>query len=280
MQFVLFTDDLHDLSIEQVLNGAKKAGFDGLDLTLREGGHVLPQNAEMSLAAAKQAADAVGMTIPMAATNIWSTKSPHAEAVFASAAHYGIRFLKLGYWQYEPLGKIHTQIDEAHKHLEGLIDLGKKYNVLPCVHIHSGRVLSNNGLSLFLLLKPFKPGEVGAYIDPMHMAVEGGLSGWEMGLDLVAPWIALVGMKNFRWVEQDRNPRGQMRFSWQFVPLADGQAPLPVFMDYLKQLKYDGPVSLHSEYRGNSSFRKHTTDELLDQSAKDLTYLKSLIQES
>ena len=48
-------------------------------------------------------------------------------------------------------------------------------------------------------------------------------------------------------------------------------------MAILQPLKYDGIVSLHSEYKGETSFRRMTTPELLAQSAADLRYLKSLI---
>ena len=129
---------------------------------------------------------------------------------------------------------------------------------------------------LYLLLKDFPPGEVGAYVDPMHMTVEGGLAGWEMGLDLVAPWIALVGIKNFHWQQQGRDKHGQMQYRPRYVPLADGQAPLPEFMARIKELRYDGIVSFHSEYKGSSSFRVLNTRELLEQSAADLKYLKTL----
>ena len=116
--------------------------------------------------------------------------------MFASAAHYGVRKLKLGYWRYEPFGTLLKQLDDTRAKLERIIQLGAKYNVLPCVHIHSGPIIPTGGPMLYLLLRDFKPGTVGAYIDPMHMSVEGGLSGWEMGLDLLAPWVALVGIKN------------------------------------------------------------------------------------
>ena len=46
MQFVLFTDNLQSLPVAQLCAEAKKLGFDGLDLTLRPGGHVEPENAE------------------------------------------------------------------------------------------------------------------------------------------------------------------------------------------------------------------------------------------
>lgn len=278
MQYVLFTDNLADLSISEALRAAKESGFDGIDLTLRPGGHVLPEQAETGLAAAHQAADQLEMTIAMASTAIADATSPYAEDVIASCAHHGVRQIKLGYWRYQPFGTLREQLDETRQKLERIIRLTRRYNILPCVHVHSGPIMANGGSLLYLILQDFSPDDVGAYVDPMHMTVEGGLSGWEMGLDLLAPWIALVGMKNFRWVPKDRDEHGQMQYRSQYTPLADGQAPLPQFMKRLKQLKYDGTVSLHSEYKGGSSFQQLNTTQLLRQSATDLTWLKQLVE--
>jgi sugar phosphate isomerase/epimerase len=277
MRFVLFTDNLADVTIAQACASAKTAGFDGLDLTLRPGGHVLPENAEVGLAEARRLADTAGVTIPMISTAVTDTNSPHAEAIFAAAAHYGARMLKLGYWPYQPFGTLAAQVEEARGKLRHLVALGRKYHVLPCVHCHSGRLIASGGPLLYLVLKGFEPGEVGAYVDPMHMTIEGGRSGWEMGLDLLAPWLALVGIKNFRWLPEGRDPHGQQRWRWEYCPLADGMAPLPEFFRYLRDLKYDGIVSLHSEYKGETSFRRMSTPELLVQSSADLRYVKSLI---
>ena len=277
MKYALFTDNLADLTIEQTCRAVKDAGFDGLDVTLRPGGHVLPEKAEMGLSAASQIAERVGVTLLMASTAVTDTSSPHAEDVFASCAHYGIRKIKLGYWRYRPFGNLVKQLEECVQKLRRIAVLGRKYDVLPCVHVHSGPILANGGPLLYLILKNFDPKEVGAYVDPMHMTVEGGNSGWEMGLDLLAPWVALVGVKNFRWVEDGRDELGQQRFRSQYTPLADGHAPLPQFMSRLKQLEYDGVVSLHSEYKGQSSFRQLTTPELLGQSTTDLKYLKKIV---
>lgn len=271
MQLVLFTDNLADLKLPEVCAQAKHAGFDGLDLTLRPGGHVLPENAEVGLSEAKRIADAAGVTIPMITTALTDVDSPHAESIFAAAAHYGATRLKLGYWRYEPFGTLAKQLDDAHGKLERLARLGEKYNVLPCVHIHSGKVLACSGAIAYLILREFKPGRVGAYVDPMHMCVEGGLAGWEMGLDLLAPWVALVGVKNFKWFEKGRDDKGQARFEVDYVPLQDGQAPLPQFVARLKQLKYDGVYSFHSEY-------KHVTvQQTLEMSKKDLAYFRTIV---
>lgn len=277
MQFVLYTDNLADISIAEACRSAKQAGFDGIDITLRGGGHVLPESVEMGLAAARQSADQAGATIAMATTSITDTSSPYAEDILASCAHYDVRTIKLGYWRYEPFGTLAKQLQAARESLKRITTLASKYDVMPCVHVHSGDILANGGANLYLILQDFSPDEVGAYVDPMHMTVEGGLSGWEMGLDLLAPWIKLVGVKNFRWIENGRDDHGQQRYRPQYTPLSEGQAPLPEFMARLNQLGYDGVVSLHSEYKGQSSFKQLSTPELLTQSAADLKYLKSLV---
>jgi len=275
MQFILFTDNLADLSIREACRAAKAAGFDGLDLTLRKGGHVLPENAERGLAEAHKVADEEGVSIPMVSTGITAADTPFAENIF-NAAHLRLKAFKLGYFRYQPFGSLVKQLDEARKLLEGLVVLAQRYHVKPCLHAHSGPILSNGPL-LYLLLKDFSPADIGAYVDPMHMSYEGGGSGWEMVLDLVAPWVALVGVKNYTLVPTERDEFGQQRFRMQYAPLADGVAPLPQFFQRLKQIGYDGVVSLHSEYKGRGSYRRLTTPELLDQSAADLRYLKQVI---
>ena len=109
MRYVLFTDNLADLTIPEACEAAKRAGFDGLDLTRRPSGHVKPEDADRGLADAKRAADAAGLTIPMVSTALTDEDSPHAEAIFAAAAHYGARHLKLGYWEYRPFGTLAAQ---------------------------------------------------------------------------------------------------------------------------------------------------------------------------
>ncbi len=218
MKFVLFTDNLADLTVSQACESAKAAGFDGLDLTLRPGGHVRPEAAEVGLAEAKRVADATGAIIPMVSTAVTDVDSPHAEAIFAAAAHYGARLIKLGYWDYRPFGTLAAQIDQAREKLRRVVELGRKYHVLPCVHCHSGPFLASGGALLYLILRGFRPGEVGAYVDPMHMTIEGGRSGWEMGLDLVAPWLALVGVKNFRWLPAGRDTSRPVALAMGILP--------------------------------------------------------------
>ena len=75
VRFVLVTDNLADLSVARACESAGAAGFDGLDLTLRPGGHVRPEAAEVGLAEARRAADAAGVAIPMVSTAVTDVDS-------------------------------------------------------------------------------------------------------------------------------------------------------------------------------------------------------------
>ena len=89
-------------------------------------------------------------------------------------------------------------------------------------------------------------------------------------MDLLAPWVSLCAVKNFRWKDAGRDDKGQMRYGVEYVSVADGQAPIPEFMARLKDIKFDGVVSVHAEYKGVAA------PELLERAAGDLKYLKSL----
>lgn len=275
MKFILFTDNIADLSVREACRAAKAAGFDGLDLTVRPRGHVLPENVDPGLSQAFQIAQEERVEIPMISTMIVDAGAPHTREIIV-AAHHHIRTVKLGTWRYTPFGSLARQLDDARRKLEAIVQITRRYHILPCLHAHSGPILSN-GSFMHHLLKDFSPTDVGAYVDPMHMTLEGGLSGWEMALDLLAPWVALVGVKNFIFQPLERDAHGQQRFEWKFAPLADGMAPLPEFFKRLKQIGYDGTVSLHSEYKGRSSFKPLTTPQLLEQSAADLRFLKAVL---
>jgi sugar phosphate isomerase/epimerase len=188
-----------------------------------------------------------------------------------------VKRIKLGYYRYEKFGSLARQLDDLRKRIAGVAKLGEKYGVLPCVHVHSGDTIPSHGTQLYELIRGFDPKEVGAYVDPMHMTLEGGGGGWLQGLDLVAPWVAISSMKNFVFEQTVRDEKGQMRWKVMKVPLADGMAPLPEFVARLKEIGFNGPYSLHSEYTGSNSFRNLNSEECLQQTAEDLKYFRTLL---
>jgi sugar phosphate isomerase/epimerase len=274
--FAAFTESFQGWPIPEVCEKFKAIELDGLDLTVRPGGHINPADAPEKLPFAARAAREHGVRLSMLSTAIVEA-NPEAEALLAAAAAAGVDRVKLGYFRYDKFGTLARQIDASRRKLEGIAKLGAKHKVLPCVHIHSGDTIPASGAIAFLLLKDFSPKEIGAYVDPMHMTVEGANDGWRQGLDLLAPWIAISSLKNCQIAPTERDAQGQQRWGFKKCPLADGIAPLPQYLSTLSSLGYHGLFTLHSEYCDGNSWKVLNADECLDQTRRDLAYAKALL---
>lgn len=271
-----FTKSFQDRPIPEVCRIFQEMGLDGLDLTVRSGGHIEPKDVTTQLPAAAKAAREAETRILFLTTGITDANA-EAERLLAAAAEVGVDRIKLGYYRYTTFGMLSRELKQVRQRIAGVIKLAARYNVLPCVHVHSGNFIPSHGTQLYQLIEDFTPEEVGAYVDPLHMALEGGRDGWRQGLDLLAPWIALCSVKNFDWAKGKRDKRGQLQWKTRTVPPADGICPLPQFVAALKTLGFNGPYSLHSEYKSSHSFRRLDTDGCIAQTAIDLKYFHTLL---
>lgn len=278
MQFVMFSKMLQEFSVGEAARRIKGLGFDGVDLTVRPKGHVLPENVGRDLPAAIGAIHAHGLIVPMATTAITRATDPHAEAVVEAAAGQGTRLLKLGYWN-AVKGKLRDAIDGARVALDGLERLAEKHQVTFGIHNHRGPGYVNCQPAVIVeLLRGRDPNRIAAYFDAGHAAVEGGSGGWRQNLELLAPRIRMIAVKDFGW----KSAPGKVKAVWEseYLPLKDGLVAWPEVFDALARLKFEGPVSLHSEYQGAHSWRSLTTPELIEQTALDLAFVKSLTSRS
>jgi len=102
------------------------------------------------------------------------------------------------------------------------------------------------------------------------MAVEGGLSGWKMGMDLLQEHIRMVAVKDFGWF-REKDEMGEWRWRARMLPLSEGLVPWAEVFTYLQKIGFDGPVSFHSEYHDV------TLEELIRLTSEDLQYAKRIL---
>jgi len=278
MQLVMFSKMLQEFSVAKAGEIIADLGFEGVDLTVRPGGHVRPENVTADLPPAVATLRDMGLSVPMITTAIVAAEEPQAEEIFRAAAECDIPQLKLGYWHYEGFGRLKAQLDAVRATLHGLQALAQKYGVQANIHLHSGNFLSANPAVVWRLLEGFDPQALGAYVDPGHMAVEGGYAGWKQGLDLLADRISLVAVKDFGWFREE-DEAGRVRWQHKLMPLREGIVPWPEVFRCLGQIGFDGTVSLHSEYKGRHAWRDLTTAELIAQTREDLQYLREVLAE-
>lgn len=278
MQLVMFSKHLAPLSVRDAGQVVKQLGFDGVDLTVRPAGHVLPEDAAARLPEAVRELAALDLKVPMITTGITAAAEPHAETIMAAAAALGIRSLKLGYWPYRPFGTLLAQLDAARRTMDGLETLARKHDVRACIHIHSGDYLSAEPGNVHLLLRDRDPHHVGAYLDPGHMTLEGGAGGWRQGIDMLQHYVSMVAVKAFGHFPHRDETAGDTHWDAQIVPLRDGTVRWREAFACLRQIKWDGIVTFHSEYQGKGSWKDLSQQELIAQTREDLAYLRPIIR--
>jgi sugar phosphate isomerase/epimerase len=271
MKIMLFSKHLGDLPVAKAGEVIAGLGFAGVDLTVRPGGHVLPENASCELVGAVRTLANLGLAVPLVTTGITSADDPYAREIFGSASVAGVPELKLGYWRYEGLGTIRSAIDAAARDLDGIEALAQRTGVRAVIHNHSGNFLSALAPVVWQLIADRDPAAVGAYADPAHLMVEGGLGGWRMALDLLGNRIAVCAFKDYLW-ETEIDETGKPRLVRVAKPLAAGMVPWPEVVSCLRQVGFDGWVSLHREYG------ERTTDAVKRDLPGDLAYLQKVLE--
>lgn len=276
MTFVMFAKHLQAWPMAKAAEAIRELGLDGVDLTVRGNGYLKPENVARELPEAVAVFRDAGLSVPMLTTDITSIDSANAEAVLAGAAELGIRELKLGYWQWRETGGFRAAMDQAKADLRGLAGLCERYGVRGNLHLHSGRYVTANPAVVWWLLEGTDPAVLGAYLDPGHMTIEGGVDVWRQGMDLLGPRANLLAVKAMVWdYEPDADaPEGEGgRWRNRMVPLRRGNVDWVEVWRTLDHFGFDGIVSLHAEYQGGHSWRNLSTEELVEQTREDYAYL-------
>ena len=270
MKIMLFSKHLGELPVAEAGEVIAELGFEGVDLTVRPGGHVLPENARGELAGAVQTLAGLGLAVPMVTTGITSAGDPYAQDILERAAEAGVRYLKLGYWRYHGFGTIREAIDAAARDLDGIEALAQRTGVCAVIHNHSGDFLSALAPVVWALIRDRDPAAVGAYADPGHLMVEGGLGGWRMALDLLGERIVVCAFKDYLW-ETVADETGKPRLVRAAKPLREGMVPWPEVVGYLREAGFDGWISLHREYG------EQTAEAVVRDVPGDLGYLSGVL---
>ncbi|MCC7499973.1 MAG: sugar phosphate isomerase/epimerase [Bryobacterales bacterium] len=242
-QLILFSKPLPSFDYGQLADAVKSIGFDGVDLTCRSKGHVLPERVERDLPRAQAAFAAQGLRIGMITTELTTAKDPTARPVLSTAAKLGIPYFKLGYYRYSPAIDPEVSIAQVKQEVRGLAKLAKEYGIEAGYHNHSGADVGAAVWDLREILKGLDPKWVGYYYDGGHATVEGGNYGWELSARIALKRLKMVAVKDFHWEQSG----GRWRDTWG--PLGSGMVQWSKLLKLFAGAGYQGPITLHVEYK-------------------------------
>ena len=262
-----FSKHLPELDWTELGRAVKAAGFDGVDLTVRAKGHVLPERAASDLPRAIDAIKAQGVSVPMVTTELTSASDPTAKPLLQAAAKSGVRYFKTGYWRYTASGDVRGQAAAAGAALDGLAALARDCGIVLGFHNHTAYI----GAALWDIapaMDQLDPKWAGYYFDPRHAVAEGGGGAWKAATHLVAPRLKMMALKDFFWEKTPKGwtirdcPMGKGAVDWAWVSKTVGEA------------KFQGPISLHFEYEIKGSTPQEQTKNTLAAAVEDLAFAR------
>lgn len=274
MKMLYYSKFDHELSVEELGEKVRKMGFDGIDLTVRPGHPVNPENVGEALPRAQRIWNSQGIEVTVVATNFdfLNPEAPEAKRLYAAQSEAGVKWVKIGYWKYKRGQDYWEEVDKIRRVLEGFEKLGRKYGVKTCYHTHSGSLYGSNCADLMHLIKGFDPNYIGAFIDTGHLILDG--EDYGIGLAMVKDYLSLVALKDAVYMKGEQD--GEFVDRPEFVKLGGGLVPWKKFFTLLLDTGYNGPLSIHDEYfEGMGGVEKRAREEWV---REDLEFVRGVLE--
>jgi len=265
-------------SYEEMAEVAAVAGFDGVDLAVRKGGHVEPEAVAERLPEAVRAVRAAGLDVYMVTTGIIDPEEAHTLSFLKTAGELGIGFYRFGMFSYDDPHDIQSSMQRLKPRLKTFEKLNAKHRIHGAIQNHAGTRVGGPVWDLGILLDGLDAAWMGCQYDVRHATVEGGTA-WPLGLALLKDRIRITAIKDFRWVEREG------RWSLQNVPLGEGMVDFRRYFQLVKRYELEGPISLHFEYdlggvehgRGLGSVDR---DKIIASMSRDVKTLRDFLEEA
>ena len=241
LKVAVFSKHLQFVQGANLAAAAAGIGFDGVDITVRKGGHVEPASVARDLPALVAALREHGLEVP---TDIADAATPFAEDILRASAALGIRHYRFGAFQWEPGQPYEAQLEAMKPRLAKLAALNARYRMCAMYHTHSGvGVVGASIWDLWVLMRDLDPKAVGVNFDVSHATIEGGLGGWIDSFRITGDHLRGIAVKDFAW---GKDAQGAYQVQWK--PVGEGMVKLPEFFGMVARTAFEGPLQMHFEY--------------------------------
>jgi sugar phosphate isomerase/epimerase len=238
----LYSKQLAKVAYDDLGKLLRDLGFDGCDLSVEPGGHVLPGHAQADLVRAILAVTDVGLEVPMFTTAITSPGDSDLRLILGIGSFMPL--FRPGVWKYDGTSAIEARLAQVQGEIAGLTAVGRAAKMAMGLRNVAG---DNVGAAVWdtnLMIRSMDPQWVGYDFDPGSAAAAGGSDGWWLALRLALPRLKMVTLNDFNWTKDTGG-------AWKATPcpLGEGMVDWPRFFATLARAKFTGPLSIEIAYR-------------------------------
>jgi len=214
-------------------------GFDGIELPVRPGYPVSPENAPRDLPVAARVMADHGLKI----FSIAPPGGPVGESLIAACAEAGVPVIRV----MAPIGAdgYLASVARLQREYDGLLPLLERYGAQLGVQNHVGRMVCN-AMGLRHLIGQYDPRRIAAVWDAAHNALSGEEP--ELALDIIWSHLCMVNLKNAFWRRAGGPESEDVRWRPWWTTGPQGLASWPRVAAELKRRDYRGVVCLTAEY--------------------------------
>ncbi|MCE5327356.1 MAG: sugar phosphate isomerase/epimerase [Planctomycetaceae bacterium] len=259
ISFTVFTKPWPKLPPAELAAFVKAMGFDGIEMPVRPGYPVTPENVGKALPEAARIMADCGVRIGTVA-------GPTDEQTIAACAAAGV-----------PIIRICVNIPRETDYLSGialhqkqwdaLMPMLERYGVAIGLQNHCGRYVAN-AMQIYHAISQYDPHQICAVWDAGHNGLEGEQV--DVALDIVWSHLRVVNLKSALWKPYPADENGQVQWGTTWTTARQGRANWPWVARELVQRGFVGDVCLTAEYSDH--------DHVNEQTAEDIQYARALFE--
>jgi sugar phosphate isomerase/epimerase len=254
-RYSVFTVMLPEQTPEEAASALHRFGYDGVEWRVTDPPSV--SNAEPGywsgnrctvninrlkdeLPRVKTLCEAEGLQVPALGTYLSATDTGRIRECMAFARELGCPQLRVGVPGYDGSRPYPELYEEGLRQWEAVEKLAAEMGIRANVEMHMGNICPSAGLA-HRFVSHFDPKHVGVIYDPGNMVIE-GYENWQMGMELLGPYLAHVHAKNTEW-RYGTDVHGTIRFRPDWTPIQEGIVPWDQVLCALEKVGYNGWIS-------------------------------------
>jgi sugar phosphate isomerase/epimerase len=268
-RITVFTKPWQEMSIAELGAFVRKLGFGGVELAIRPGYQVTPENMTRALPEAARILADQGVTIG-------SVAGPTDERAIAACAAAGCRIIRVCIGIDRKAGYRATEA-RVRREYDALVPLLKKHGVSIGVQNHCDFFVGS-AIGVMHLIESYEPAMVSAVLDPAHCAVDGEPP--EMAIDITWSHLSLVNMKSAFHLR--KNGPNEVEAAWEIYWCTAQHAGFSwrATIDELRRRGYAGDICLPAEYTPPVGEGQLMGMDVVAPLRYDMAYLRFLLSDA